>query len=81
MTTGRQTEQDTSLRGTKQSSAPYIFWIASFLAMTASADGKRRRHVDTAHNTRYKFAIINIMLSRELPKPQSFQTNNTTNHK
>ncbi|MDR3251304.1 MAG: hypothetical protein LBT42_06550 [Tannerella sp.] len=26
-----------SLRGTKQSSALYIFWIASFLAMTASA--------------------------------------------
>ncbi|MDR3251236.1 MAG: hypothetical protein LBT42_06195 [Tannerella sp.] len=28
-----------SLRGTKQSSA-LIVWIASFLAMTASADGK-----------------------------------------
>ncbi|MDR3251528.1 MAG: hypothetical protein LBT42_07710 [Tannerella sp.] len=32
-----------SLRGTKQSSALYIFWIASFLAMTTSADGKRSR--------------------------------------
>ncbi|MDR3250381.1 MAG: hypothetical protein LBT42_01770 [Tannerella sp.] len=32
-----------SLRGTKQSGALYISWIASFLAMTASADGKRRR--------------------------------------
>ncbi|MDR3251112.1 MAG: hypothetical protein LBT42_05550 [Tannerella sp.] len=29
-----------SLRGTKQSGALYIFWIASFLAMTAGADGK-----------------------------------------
>ncbi|MDR3250161.1 MAG: hypothetical protein LBT42_00650 [Tannerella sp.] len=31
-----------SLRGTKQSGALYI-WIALFLAMTTSADGKRSR--------------------------------------
>ncbi|MDR3251759.1 MAG: hypothetical protein LBT42_08880 [Tannerella sp.] len=32
----------------KQSGALYIFWIASFLAMTASADGRCRRHAQIA---------------------------------